>query len=91
MAAARARPGCGADGIDVDAFSAAAALASLRAAMKLCGEAGEGFGWWCEALASAGGGGFELRGGEDTQRAGVAGGEMLLDSLLLACWRVRRR
>ncbi len=54
--------------------------------MELGGEAGEGFGWWGEALAGAGGGGFELRGGEDAQGAGVAGGEMLLDSLLLGGW-----
>ena len=63
---------------------ASAVLAAI--AMELGGEAGEGFGRWREALAGAGGGGFELRGGEDTQSAGVAGGEMLLDSLLLGGW-----
>ena len=51
--------------------------------MELGGEAGEGFGRWGEAVAGAGGGGFELRRGEYAQGAGVAGGEMLLDSLLL--------
>ena len=51
--------------------------------VELCGEAGESFGWWCEAMAGAGGRGFELCGGEDTQRTGVAVGEVLVDSLLL--------
>ena len=34
-------------------------------------------------MASAGGGGFEFCGGEHAEGAGVAGGEMLFDSLLL--------
>ena len=51
--------------------------------MELGGEAGEGFGWWREAMAGARGGGFEFGGGENAQGAGVAGREMLLDSLLL--------
>ena len=51
--------------------------------MELRGEASEGFGRWCEAMAGAGGGGFELRRRENAEGAGVAGGEMLLDSLLL--------
>ena len=54
--------------------------------MELCGEPGEGIGRWGEALASAGDRGFELRGREDAQSAGVAGGEMLLDSLPLGGW-----
>jgi hypothetical protein len=54
--------------------------------MELGGEAGQGFGWWGEALASAGGGGFDFCGGEHTEGAGVAGGEMLFDYLLLGGW-----
>jgi hypothetical protein len=54
----------------------------LRLRTELGGEADESFGRWGEALAGAGGGGFELRGREDAQGAGVAGGEVLLDSLL---------
>ena len=38
------------------------------------GKACEGFGWWGKALTGAGGGSFELCGGEDAQSAGVAGG-----------------
>src|ERR1700742_4970127 len=37
-------------------------------------------------MTGASGGGFELRGGEDAKGAGVAGGEMLIDSLLLGGW-----
>ena len=54
--------------------------------MELGGDAGEGFGWWGEALAGTGGGGFEFRGGEDAQGTNVADGEMLFDSLLLGEW-----
>ncbi len=60
----------------------------LRLRVELDGEAGEGVGWWCEAVSGARGGGFELRGGEDAQGADVAGGEMLLDSLLLCGWEL---
>ena len=56
--------------------------------MEVGGEAGEGFGGWGEALAGAGGSGFELRGGEDSEGAGVAGGEVLVDSLLLGGWEL---
>src|SRR5271170_4168453 len=52
------------------------------------GEAGEGFGRWGEALAGAGGGGFELRGGEDSQGACMAGGEVMVDSLLVGGWEL---
>jgi hypothetical protein len=55
--------------------------------MELRGEAGEGVGWRSEAIAGAGGGGFELRGGENAKGAGVAGGEMLVDSLPLGEWK----
>jgi hypothetical protein len=51
--------------------------------VELGGDAGEGFGWWSEAVAGARGCGFELGGGENAESAGVAGGEMLLDSLVL--------
>src|SRR5260370_15291230 len=54
--------------------------------MEVGGEAGQGVGGWCKTMAGAGGGGFELGRGEDAQGAGVAGGEMLLDSLLLGEW-----
>jgi hypothetical protein len=49
---------------------------------ELGGEAGEGFGWWREALAGAGSGSFEFCSRENAEGAGVAGGEMLLNSLL---------
>ena len=61
-------------------------LRLLRLRMQAGGEAGKGFGRRREALAGARGGGFELRGGEDAQGAGVAGGEMLFDFLLLGGW-----
>ena len=47
--------------------------------MKVGGEAGEGFGGWCEAMAGAGSSGFELCGGKDAHGAGVAAGEILLE------------
>jgi hypothetical protein len=37
-------------------------------------------------VAGAGGGGFELHGGEGAQSTGVAGGEMPFDSQLLGGW-----
>jgi hypothetical protein len=55
--------------------------------MELRGETGEGFRWRGEAMAGAGGGGFKSCGGEDAKGAGVAGGEMLLDSLLFGGWK----
>ena len=50
------------------------------------GEACEGFGWWGETVAGAGGGGFDLHGGEDAQSTGVAGGDVPFDSQLLGGW-----
>jgi hypothetical protein len=40
-----------------------------------------------EAVPCTGGGGFELRGREHAQGAGVAADEMLLDSLLVGWWK----
>ena len=40
-----------------------------------------------ETMACSGSGGFELRGREHAQGACVAGGEMLLDSLLPSRWK----
>ena len=57
-----------------------------RLRMEVRGEAGEGVGGRDEAVTGAGGGGFELRSGEDAQGADVTGREMLLDSLLLGGW-----
>ncbi len=37
-------------------------------------------------MAGARGGGFEFGGGENAEGAGVAGGEVLFDSLLLGGW-----
>ena len=51
--------------------------------MEFGGEPGEGVGRWDEAMAGVRSGSFELRCGENAQSAGVAGGQMLLDSLSL--------
>ena len=53
-----------ADGVDLLRASSSVALVCC-CAIEAGGEAGEGFGRRCEALAGAGGCGFELRGRED--------------------------
>ena len=68
-------------------FCEAGALSDL----EVGGETGEGLGQRSEAMARPGGGGCELRRRKDAERARVARGQMLFDSLLLASSVVRRR
>ena len=56
---------------------------NLLLGVELGGDASEDFRRRGEALAGTRGCGFELGGGENAESAGVAGGEMLLDSLPL--------